>query len=62
MFAYFLTVTARARKEEEMLMARLGPAYEAYREKTPRFVPCVRKRSRRVTVVAPRPGGTVATP
>jgi protein-S-isoprenylcysteine O-methyltransferase Ste14 len=44
MLTYFVTVAARARKEEEMLVARLGPAYNAYRAKTPRFFPFARRR------------------
>ena len=44
MLAYFLAVAARARKEEEMLIVRLGAAYGAYVDATPRFVPFFRKR------------------
>jgi protein-S-isoprenylcysteine O-methyltransferase Ste14 len=44
MLAYFVAVAARAAKEEEMLVARLGDAYSAYRERTPRFLPFARKR------------------
>lgn len=39
MMAYFVTIAARAEKEEEMLAARLGPVYSAYCSRTPRFVP-----------------------
>jgi protein-S-isoprenylcysteine O-methyltransferase Ste14 len=44
MLVYFLAVAARAWKEEAMLVTRLGSAYQAYREKTPRFFPFSRKR------------------
>jgi len=43
MLIYFLTVAARAWKEEAMLITRLGPAYQAYREKTRRFFPFPRR-------------------
>ncbi len=43
MLVYFTTVAARAWKEEAMLITRLGPAYQSYREKTPRFLPFSRK-------------------
>jgi protein-S-isoprenylcysteine O-methyltransferase Ste14 len=39
MLIYFLAVTRRASKEEEMLVGRLGPVYAAYCETTPRFLP-----------------------
>jgi len=44
MLAYSLSVAARARTEEEMLIDRLGPAYSDYCEKTPRFLPFSPKR------------------
>lgn len=44
MLIYFLAVAARAWKEEAMLITRLGPAYQAYREKTRRFLPFPRRR------------------
>jgi protein-S-isoprenylcysteine O-methyltransferase Ste14 len=39
MCAYFLAVAARARKEEEMLLDRLGNTYSAYISRTSRFLP-----------------------
>jgi protein-S-isoprenylcysteine O-methyltransferase Ste14 len=39
MFAYFLAVAARAWKEEEMLLDRLGHTYLAYMTRTNRFLP-----------------------
>jgi protein-S-isoprenylcysteine O-methyltransferase Ste14 len=39
MLLYFLAVTTRAAKEEEMLRTRLGAVYVAYCEKTPRYLP-----------------------
>jgi protein-S-isoprenylcysteine O-methyltransferase Ste14 len=39
MLTYFVAVTTRANKEEEMLTGRLGPVYTAYCERTPRFLP-----------------------
>lgn len=44
MFAYFLSVAARAQKEEEMLSVRLGLAYGTYCKRTPRFVPSLTRR------------------
>ena len=46
MFVYFVTVAARAWKEEAMLIDRLGPAYRAYSKRTPRFFPSVGQRRR----------------
>jgi protein-S-isoprenylcysteine O-methyltransferase Ste14 len=37
--AYALAVAARAWKEEEMMLGRLGPSYALYMQKTGRFLP-----------------------
>ena len=39
MLTYFIAVTMRAKKEEEMLRGRLGSVYTAYCERTPQFLP-----------------------
>ncbi len=44
MLSYFATVAARAEKEEEMLISRLGAPYSAYCSRTPRFFPFPLKR------------------
>jgi protein-S-isoprenylcysteine O-methyltransferase Ste14 len=39
LLAYFAAVASRTWKEEEMMVARLGPAYLAYQRQTGRFLP-----------------------
>lgn len=46
MILYFLTVAARTRREEEMLLERLGDTYAAYRERTGKFLPTSLSRHR----------------